>query len=69
MLLLGSNEKIWEQLEKALGFDKDDDILQKLKPLLFSYNARSLKLKVANSVCPSEAFQMTAEYKIEMETT
>ena len=68
MLLLGSDWKTKEQLEEALGFNKDDDILQKLKPLLFNDHTKSVKFKVANSVCPSEAFQMIAEYKSEMET-
>ena len=68
MLLLGSNGKTKEQLEKALDYNEDDDTLEKLQPLLFSFYTNSVKLNVANSVRPSEAFQMTAKYKREMET-
>ena len=65
-----ATDRIWRenQLGKALDYNEDDDTLEKLQPLLFSFYTNSVKLNVANSVRPSEAFQMTAKYKREMET-
>ena len=64
VLLLGSEGRTKEQLAEALGFNEGDDVLEKLKPLMFSHNTQSVKLNVANSVCPSENFEINAVSKI-----
>ena len=64
MLLLGSEGQTKEQLEEALGFQTDDDdILEMVKALYCKYNKRSVEFKVSHCICPSESFQMSAQYK------
>ena len=70
MLLLGSNGTTKQQIEEALGFVKDEELLSKLKALtdVLNYDSNSLKVELVNSVFPSETFIMDAKYKSDMKT-
>ena len=70
MLLLGSNGTTKQQLEEALGFVKDEQLLSKLKELndVLNSSSEGLQIKLANSVFPSKTFPMVAKYKNDMES-
>ena len=69
MLLLGCNGATRQQLEKALGVVRDEKLLGQLKALNeeLNSNSKGLQLELANSVFPSETFQMIAKYISDME--
>ena len=69
MLLLGCNGATRQQLEKALGVVRDEKLLGQLKALNeeLNFNTKGLQLKLANSVFPSETFQLIAKYINDME--
>ena len=64
MLLLGSKGKTKKQLEEALGFLKNDELIGKLKDSndLLNTNKKGLSVKLASGVFPSEQFQMLKTY-------
>ena len=70
MLLLGANGTTKQQLEEAFGLKIDEHILSKLKALndVLNYNSKVLQVKLANSVFPSEAFKLDANYKCDIES-
>ena len=70
MLLIGSNGPTKKQLEEALGTVKDEKLLSNLKKLnnVLTYNSKGLQVKLANSVFPSEEFEVAADYKRDMES-
>ena len=70
MLVLGSDGTTKQQLEEALGVVKDEKYIEKLKSLndVLNSDSEALKIKLANSIFPSETFQMVAKYKNDMKT-
>ena len=61
MLLVGSNGTTKQQLKEVLGFVKDEQLLSRLKPLndVLNFNCKDLQIKLANSVFPSQTFDMS----------
>ena len=70
MLLVGSNGRIKQQLERVLGFVNDKQLLSKLKALndVLNSNSEGLQIKLANSVFLSKTFEMVSKNKSEIET-
>ena len=70
MLLIGSDGTTKQQLEEALGFVKDEQLLSRLKQLndVLNSNSEGLQIKLANSVFPSDKFQIIPEYKDDMQS-
>ena len=70
MLLLGSDEKTKEQLEDALGIIKNEELPVKLKALydILTFNYEGLKIKLSNSIFPSQKFQMVSKYERDIKT-
>ena len=70
MLLVGSNGRTKQQLERALGTVKDEELLSKLKALndVLCSNSEGLQIELANSVFPSKTFEMVEKYKNDMKT-
>ena len=70
MLLVGSNGTNKKQLEEALEFVKDKQLLYNLQELncVLNYNYEGLQIKLANSVFLSKTFKMVAKYKSDIES-
>ena len=70
MLLLGSNGTTKQQLVKALGLVKGEQLHSKLEELngVLNSNSEGLQIKLDNSVFQSTSFQMLAKYKSDLES-
>ena len=70
MLLVGSNGTTKQQLVKALGLVKGEQLHSKLEELngVLNSNSEGLQIKLDNSVFQSTSFQMVAKYKSDLES-